>query len=270
MDDKINSISVSRMDKGAHLNFMKTTIDYLDGSDSVKEKVTTEYSALSSAIATEELYFNVPRKSESTEEIENSDKLRDLHYSAYVDAVKYVTKTESDATKLTYAKRLLQNIEESGISTRSQRDTQTGKMLKFTSELETAYATEIESLGLGKLVEAMKRENENVRAHTEDRTEEYSTRVKGALKKARSATDDAYRKLIEKINALIVIEGGDGFSDFVSKLNAEIDRYKREVLGQSSSSSGSNNDSDLPVTDDKPSTGSGNDGEGDENLPPVQ
>ena len=252
---KIESISISRLDKGAHSNYMETVLSYLDKYETVKTKVQTEYSGLSTALETENTNFQVPQKSENTEEIEDSDHLRDVNLRGYETALDYAVATLTDATKLQYAKRL-----------KAQRDKQTGRMTNFIEDLETKYATEVAALELEVYVAGMKAANEAVKAHSEDRAEEYSTRVKGALKKARAETDDAYRALVEKINALIVIEGETNYQDFVKLLNTEIDRYKREVLNQPSKDKDEDKEEDdRPVTGDEETPGEGSGETPDEN-----
>ena len=263
---KIDTISITLMNKGAHSNYMETVLEYLDKYEPVKAKAQTEYSNLSAALETENQYFNVPKKSENTEEIEDSDHLRDVNLRGYETALDYAVATLTDATKLQYAKRLKQHRKEANIDKRAQRDKQTGRMTNFIEDLETKYATEVAALELEVYVAGMKAANEAVKAHSEDRAEEYSTRVKGALKKARAETDDAYRALVEKINALIVIEGETNYQDFVKLLNTEIDRYKREVLNQPSKGKDEDKEEeDRPVTGDEETPGEGSGETPDEN-----
>ena len=281
---KIDTISITLMNKGAHSNYMETVLEYLDKYEPVKAKAQTEYSNLSAALETENQYFNVPKKSENTAEIVESDRLRDAHLMGYENALDYAISSLTDATKLQYAKRLKQHLKEANIDKRAQRDKQTGRMTNFIEDLETKYATEVAALELEVYVAGMKAANEAVKAHSEDRAEEYSTRVKGALKKARAETDDAYRALVEKIHALIVIEGDTDYQDFVKLLNTEIDRYKREVLNQPSKDKDEDKEEDdRPVTgdeetpgegseekpDDQPTVDAGED-DGEEDLPQVQ
>lgn len=263
---KIDTISITLMNKGAHSNYMETVLEYLDKYEPVKAKAQTEYSNLSAALETENQYFNVPKKSENTAEIVESDRLRDAHLMGYENALDYAISSLTDATKLQYAKRLKQHLKEANIDKRAQRDKQTGRMTNFIEDLETKYATEVAALELEVYVAGMKAANEAVKAHSEDRAEEYSTRVKGALKKARAETDDAYRALVEKINALIVIEGETNYQDFVKLLNTEIDRYKREVLNQPSKDKDEDKEEDdRPVTGDEETPGEGSGETPDEN-----
>ena len=265
MAQKIDPINISQMNKGAHWNYMETVVSYLDKFETVKAKAQTEYSGLLTAMETEKTYFTVPKKSMNTAEIEESDRLRDMHYSGFSGAVDYAL-LNSDPTKVKYAQRLKQYIKDSGVDTKVQRDKQTGRLTNFLTGLRTKFSTEIEALDLEEIVANIERENEAVKAHSEDRAEEYSTRVKGALKKARAETDDAYRALVEKINALIVIEGETNYQDFVKLLNTEIDRYKREVLNQPSKDKDEDKEEDdRPVTGDEETPGEGSGETPDEN-----
>ena len=173
---KIDTISITLMNKGAHSNYMETVLEYLDKYEPVKAKAQTEYSNLSAALETENQYFNVPKKSENTAEIVESDRLRDAHLMGYENALDYAISSLTDATKLQYAKRLKQHRKEANIDKRAQRDKQTGRMTNFIEDLETKYATEVAALELEVYVAGMKAANEAVKAHSEDRAEEYGFR----------------------------------------------------------------------------------------------
>ena len=54
----------------------------------------------------------------------------------------------------------------------------------------------------------------------------------GLLKRARAATDKAYRQLVKMVNALVMVEGEEAYADFVAEQNSLIKRYKQQVLGQ--------------------------------------
>ena len=58
----------------------------------------------------------------------------------------------------------------------------------------------------------------------------------GALKTARTASDDAYRALVKMVNALALVFGEKDYTSFIDYVNTEITHYKREVLNQKSTS----------------------------------
>ena len=66
----------------------------------------------------------------------------------------------------------------------------------------------------------------------EERNNAYATRELGALRNARTKVDDAYRKLMQVINAFILVEGETEYKTFVDQQNESIKRYKLYYLGQ--------------------------------------
>ena len=109
-------------------------------------------------------------------------------------------------------------------------------MTNFIADLETTYASQIAALGLGAFVTNMKAANDEVRELLAERDTANAAKTAGATRAARQATDDAYRAAIEKVNAYALIEGPADYQSFIDGMNAQIARYKREVLGQTSSS----------------------------------
>ena len=84
----------------------------------------------------------------------------------------------------------------------------------------------------------------------------------GALKTARTASDDAYRALVKMVNALALVFGEKDYTSFIDYVNTEITHYKREVLNQKSTATstagGSTDDSNKPGGgSDSSSTGGG-------------
>ena len=68
--------------------------------------------------------------------------------------------------------------------------------------------------------------------YTLQRTEDRMAQQVGAMKTARLACDDAYRKLVQMVNALAVVFGEADYAKFIDYMNTEITQYKRQVLGQ--------------------------------------
>ena len=66
-------------------------------------------------------------------------------------------------------------------------------------------------------------------------------------------TDKAYRALIQKVNALAVIEGDTAYAAFIDGMNSQIVRFKREALNQSASSTTTTDTTtDTTTEDDAP------------------
>ena len=70
-----------------------------------------------------------------------------------------------------------------------------------------------------------------MRTLTGQRTDERSAKTAGALKVARTASDEAYKMLTMHVNAHALIEGEEAYAAFIDYANTEIAHFKQEVLG---------------------------------------
>ena len=97
------------------------------------------------------------------------------------------------------------------------------------------FATQVATLSLTAFVTNLKEANERVRTFTLQRTEDRMMLPVGAMKAARTASDEAYRQLVKMVNALALVFGEADFADFIDYVNTEIVHFKREVLNQKAS-----------------------------------
>ena len=72
------------------------------------------------------------------------------------------------------------------------------------------------------------------------RYDETATRTDIVLKEARAKVDEAYRIIIERVNALMIIEGEADYADFVRRLNSIVDKYANTIAQQQGSSTATN------------------------------
>ena len=133
------------------------------------------------------------------------------------------------------AKVLAQHIKDYKINTAGQLDKETGLLVNFITDLEDKYSAQVAKLGLTAFVTNLKEANERVRMLTLQRTNEKMGVTVGALKAARTASDDAYRALVKMVNALALVFGEKDYTAFIDYVNTEVTHYKREVLGQKAS-----------------------------------
>ena len=142
----------------------------------------------------------------------------------------------------------------------------TGLLANFIADLEGKYASYVSTLGLTLFVTHMKEANERVRTLVRQRVNERMGITVGALRTARTATDAAYHNLVQMVNALALVNGDADYAAFIDYVNAEITRYKREVLNQKASAadtsadSSTSTDTDAPDADNTDSSTSGDSG----------
>ena len=247
---KIGGISITLLNNGAHYSFINNALILALADKAVMAKAASEVETLKSAFAVEDEMLGVSRKSLLTDEIIEANKERTALYIGYKNAVKsFLNMPGKDMAEA--AKVLLQQIKDYRISAKYQLDKKTGLLMNLIDDLEKNHSEQVATLSLTPFVSSMKAANMRVRSLIQQRSDERTGISVRGLKKARFATDAAYRALIDKVNALALVFGDKDYSNFIDYMNTEIARYKREVLGRKSSAT-AEEDKEEDSPEDKP------------------
>ena len=231
---EIYDINIQRMNNGAHFTFVSNILARAETDTAVKGKASELVSNFKAAVAAEDEALKISQKSLLTDEIAKADSDRDALYAGYKKAVEgFLAMPIADMAQA--AKILSQHIKDYKINTADQLDKETGLLVNFISDLEDKYAAQVAKLGLTAFVTNLKEANERVRTLTLQRTNEKISITVGALKTARTASDDAYRALVKMVNALALVFGEKDYTAFIDYVNTEVAHYKREVLGRKTS-----------------------------------
>ena len=251
---EIYDINIQRMNNGAHFTFVSNILARAEADTAVKEKASELVSNFKAAVAAEDEALKISQKSLLTDEIAKADSDRDALYAGYKKAVEgFLAMPIADMAQA--AKILSQHIKDYKINTADQLDKETGLLVNFISDLEDKYAAQVAKLGLTAFVTNLKEANERVRTLTVQRTNEKIGITVGALKTARTASDDAYRALVKMVNALALVFGEKDYTAFIDYVNTEITHYKREVLGQKASAPSTSGSSSADSGSSTPSGG---------------
>ena len=231
---EIYDINIQRMNNGAHFTFVSNILARAEADTAVKGKASELVSNFKAAVAAEDEALKISQKSLLTDEIAKADSDRDALYAGYKKAVEgFLAMPIADMAQA--AKVLAQHIKDYKINTAGQLDKETGLLVNFITDLEDKYSAQVAKLGLTAFVTNLKEANERVRTLTLQRTNEKMGVTVGALKAARSASDEAYRALVKMVNALALVYGEKDYTAFIDYVNTEVTHYKREVLNQKAS-----------------------------------
>ena len=232
---EISDINIQRMNNGAHFTFVSNILARAEADTAVKEKASELVSNFKAAVTAEDEALKISQKSLLTDDIAKADNDRDALYAGYKKAVEgFLAMPVADMAQA--AKVLSQHIKDYKINTAGQLDKETGLLVNFITDLEGKFSAQVITLGLTPFVTNLKEANERVRTLTLQRTNEKMGITVGALKTARTASDDAYRALVKMVNALALVFGEKDYTSFIDYVNTEITHYKREVLNQKSTS----------------------------------
>ena len=228
---EIYDINIQRMNNGAHFTFVSNILARAEADTAVKGKASELVSNFKVAVAAEDEALKISQKSLLTDDIAKADSDRDALYAGYKKAVEaFLAMPIADMAQA--AKVLAQHIKDYKINTAGQLDKETGLLVNFITDLEDKYSAQVAKLGLTAFVTNLKEANERVRMLTLQRTNEKMGVTVGALKAARTASDDAYRALVKMVNALALVFGEKDYTAFIDYVNTEVTHYKREVIGQ--------------------------------------
>ena len=222
---------LSRLNNGAHFQFIKNVSDRLDTDTKIKENAVGQavIKALTEALATEDKYLVLSQKSLLTEEIAHADKERDTLFTGYRTAVKGFLNMPVAALAKN-ARELWQHLADYAIDPQMQLERETGLITNLCTDLVGKYATQVQALGLKAYVDALKTANERVETLLVQRTTDNSTKVVGALRTAREASDKAFRNLSKVVNALAILGNPADYSAFIDFMNTLIKRYKEQAI----------------------------------------
>ena len=231
---EIYDINIQRMNNGAHFTFVSNILARAEADTTVNGKAAELVSNFKTAVSAEDEALKISQKSLLTDDIAKADIDRDTLYAGYKKAVEaFLAMPIADMAQA--AKVLAQHIKDYKINTAGQLDKETGLLVNFITDLEDKYSTQVAKLGLTAFVTNLKEANERVRTLTLQRTNEKMGVTVGALKAARSASDEAYRALVKMVNALALVFGEKDYTAFIDYVNTEVTHYKREVLNQKAS-----------------------------------
>ena len=231
---EIYDINIQRMNNGAHFTFVSNILARAEADTAVKGKASELVSNFKVAVAAEDEALKISQKSLLTDDIAKADVDRDALYAGYKKAVEaFLAMPIADMAQA--AKVLAQHIKDYKINTAGQLDKETGLLVNFITDLEDKYSAQVAKLGLTAFVTNLKEANERVRMLTLQRTNEKMGVTVGALRAARTSSDDAYRALVKMVNALALVFGEKDYTAFIDYVNTEVTHYKREVLNQKAS-----------------------------------
>lgn len=253
---EIYDINIQRMNNGAHFTFVSNILARAEADTAVKGKASELVSNFKVAVAAEDEALKISQKSLLTDDIAKADIDRDALYAGYKKAVEaFLAMPIADMAQA--AKVLAQHIKDYKINTAGQLDKETGLLVNFITDLEDKYSAQVAKFGLTAFVTNLKEANERVRTLTLQRTNEKIGITVGALKTARTASDDAYRALVKMVNALALVFGEKDYTAFIDYVNTEITHYKREVLGQKASTPSTSGSSAVDSGSTSTSSGGG-------------
>ncbi|MDR2125328.1 MAG: DUF6261 family protein [Prevotellaceae bacterium] len=168
------------------------------------------------------------RKSPETAKMLEADNKRDATFRGFADAVASYA-NHFNADKQRAAEDLAIVLDHFGNLAKKPSNEETAGMYNLLQELNGKHAPQVQLLAIADWVQELEQNNNDYETLVKQRNTELAERPKVRMVDARRQTQDAYRKIVERIEALILVNGADAYAAFVNELNTFIKRYNNIV-----------------------------------------
>ena len=238
---KIPNFSKTQLRYGAHFAVMTSFDEKVALVAEGESMLTGAYNEFKSALGYEDDAIKIARASEYSHQILTADSARDRLYNNG-KATSEMWVALGVEPMATAASAVLREYNNYKVDTTAQYDQETGIMYNFLQPFEdNALKAHLQTLGLTAVFEQMKIANEEMRRLISLRGEERATNAAYKIKQARLATDAAYDKLCDRINALQTLDETGKYDSFIAWWSQEIARIKQQILNQKPGTAGDAN-----------------------------
>lgn len=224
---KIKTISLTSLRVEEDFGFQKLILAETENLPS--EETPSAQTAVVTAFATAFNAFDAALKASATNpataSATDADTARDQSWRAANAYVKAMCShpTADIANAASEAKSLFDKY---GDPTSLAQTEESGILHNLLQDLEAFDSAKRTSLNLDVWITDLQEKEDAFLAAAAQRTEEDAARQVGIVKETRTASDAAYRSLVDTVNALAMINGDAEYATFIDHVNAVIDRQK--------------------------------------------
>jgi hypothetical protein len=223
---KIKRINLNRFRNEEWFNFFTEFKDFVTQSTPEALNIEAQYAVFLVLYAQADKTLETLRKSSYTAEIVHLDGVRDSTYRGLSEAVKSAQHHYIEAQSAA-ARRLKPLFDHYGDVSAKPYNEETAIIYNLLQELREQYAFQVSTLSLQGWLDELERNNQAFEAAILARNAESADKTLDmTMLDVRRKTDRCYLDIIERIEALILIQGDTNFAAFVKQLNANIERYQ--------------------------------------------
>ncbi|MDR2937680.1 MAG: DUF6261 family protein [Prevotellaceae bacterium] len=167
-------------------------------------------------------------KSAYTAKIQEADRRRDQLFRGMVDANRSA-QNHFRPEVCEAAQRLKILFDTYGNVAKRTANKETAALHSLQQELTGAYAADAAQVGLIEWATELNAANQAFDLLTKSRYEETAQRTDLVLRQVRLQVDEAYRAVVSRIEALMLIDGEAKYEPFVRQLNAVVEKYSNTM-----------------------------------------
>jgi len=221
---KISKISPAHLRNNEHFQFHTDFKELVTKHGAGALKILAQFDVYLTLYDTEDEGIKKINKSAITAEIHAADKARDEIWSG-MKKMNTAALKHFDPEIQKAAQRLKILFDTYGNVSALPLNEQTSAVYNVLQDLQGKYAADVAAVGIGQWVTELQERNEAFKALRKDRFDEAALKSDVVLREARLALDEAYRVIVERLGAMVVMEGEAEFAPFIRDLNLIVDEY---------------------------------------------
>jgi len=106
-------------------------------------------------------------------------------------------------------------------------DEETVAITSLITDLRTTYSSDASTIGINDWINELDCNNVAFDALKNERYTQDADRTQLKMKETRTAVDLRYHEIVERINALFIVNGATAYAGFVNELNVRIEAYNQ-------------------------------------------
>ena len=215
-------------DDFGYLGFVKRKLTLLPLADSAAGyTVGLKEAANKFSTAVDELdkVLEPARNLPSTKEATQKDEDRDKAWNAFRRIAK-ATKGHPNKEIADFAVKTEEIFLRYGDMLPLAQQEETARIDNLVQDLKALDTTKMTQAGFTPFLTDLEQKQTAYVAISDTQSSEHGHRMVGVIKQKRTEADAAYRRLVETVNALVVVNGETAYKEFVLDLNGRIDQNK--------------------------------------------
>ena len=225
---KINELSLQRLKNEEHFQFHADFKGLVLTFNPATLKVDAAFAAYLPIFSNESDALDVIRKSMLTNDIAEADDLRDSTYIGLSDAIKSAGRHFRPEVQQA-ASRLQVIIGNHSNLIRKSYDEETAAINSLINDFNTIGAADLAIIGIADWVNELQANNNAFDDLKKGRYTEEAGKTQLQMKEVRLQLDEAYHAIVNRINALILVNGETAYINFVNELNQRVESYSKLV-----------------------------------------
>jgi Family of unknown function (DUF6261) len=227
---KIIRINLVNLQNGEHFYYQKEFVDLVTEHGAGTLHIEAEFAAYMPLYLLEVATYKQHRKSSITREIANADIKRNVNFSGWVKAVKSAL-NHYEAPKQLAAQNLMLLVDHFKSLPRKPYNSKSTTVKTWIYQCRVVHAEPMAMLDLNGWVDEMEVRNNAFDALVNNRFDENEKKTNVNMKEARTAVDKAFRALLNRMEAFLLIDAEPDLEKFIHRMNVRsVDR--RDKLAQ--------------------------------------